>query len=138
MLKYMDKLAKNQKPEELPSLVLAYIGDAVYELAIREFLVGQGFIKVNQLHREAVKYVRAGAQAKALFALEDQLSEQEMAVVRRGRNAKSGTPPRGADIVEYRHATALEALIGYLYLQGKQDRVREIVDFAIEVISREG
>ncbi|MCL5780061.1 MAG: Mini-ribonuclease 3 [Firmicutes bacterium] len=134
----MDKLAKNQKPEELPSLVLAYIGDAVYELAIREFLVGQGFIKVNQLHREAVKYVRAGAQAKALFALEDQLSEQEMAVVRRGRNAKSGTPPRGADIVEYRHATALEALIGYLYLQGKQDRVREIVDFAIEVISREG
>ena len=138
MLKYMDKLAKNQKPEELPSLVLAYIGDAVYELAIREFLVGQGFIKVNQLHMEAVKYVRAGAQAKALFALEDQLSEQEMAVVRRGRNAKSGTPPRGADIVEYRHATALEALIGYLYLQGKQDRVREIVDFAIEVISREG
>lgn len=138
MFKLMIEPAKNKKPEEFPSLVLAYVGDAVYELAIREFLVGQGFIKVNQLHREAVKYVRAGAQAKALFALEDQLSEQETAVVRRGRNAKSGTPPRGADIVEYRHATALEALIGYLYLQGKQDRVGEIVDFAIEVISREG
>jgi len=134
LLKYMDKLAKNQKPEELPSLVLAYIGDAVYELAIRQFLVGQGFTKVNRLHREAVKYVRAGAQAKALFALEDKLSEEEMAVVRRGRNAKSGTPPRSADIVEYRHATALEALLGYLYLQGKQDRVREIVGFAIEAI----
>ncbi|MCL5935720.1 MAG: Mini-ribonuclease 3 [Bacillota bacterium] len=127
---------KNNKPEEMPSLALAYMGDAVYELAIREFLLAQGFTKVNQLHREAVKYVRAGAQAKALFALENNLSEQEMAVVRRGRNAKSGTSPKGSDIVEYRHATALEALIGYLYLKGEEDRVREIIGFAIEVIRR--
>lgn len=134
MVKYMVESIKNNRPEEMPSLALAYVGDAVYELAIREFLLAQGFTKVNQLHREAVKYVRAGAQAKALFALENNLSEQEMAVVRRGRNAKSGTPPKGSDIVEYRHATALEALIGYLYLKGEQDRMREIIGLAVSFI----
>ncbi|AEF93092.1 ribonuclease III [Desulfotomaculum nigrificans CO-1-SRB] len=123
------------KAEELPSLVLAYIGDAVYELAIRDFLVAQGLCKVNQLHRTAVKYVRAGAQARALFALEGKLSETEMAVVRRGRNAKSGTVPKGADVLEYRHATALEALIGYLYLQGQHQRLQEIIKLAIEEIT---
>jgi len=127
--------SQDVKPEELPSLVLAYIGDAVYELSVREFLVRQGLVKVNRLHRAAVKYVRAGAQAKALFALEDKLSEEEAEVVRRGRNAKSGSPPKGADVLEYRHATALEALIGYLYLQGRRQRVQEIIGWAIEVIS---
>lgn len=134
----MDKrvlTVQDLKPEEMPSLVLAYIGDAVYELAIREALVHQGLVKVNRLHRAAVKYVRAGAQAKALFFLEDKLSEEETAVVRRGRNAKSGSPPKGSDVVEYRHATALEALIGYLYLKERHERVREIISVAIEEIS---
>ncbi|AEG58573.1 Mini-ribonuclease 3 [Desulforamulus ruminis] len=125
------------KPEESPSLVLAYIGDAVYELAVREYLVQRGMVKVNQLHRTAVKYVRAGAQAKALFSLEDKLSEEEMAVVRRGRNAKSGTPPKGACVLEYRHATALEALIGYLYFKERHERVREIISMAVNEISRQ-
>lgn len=133
----LEKIKKKQvaKPEELPSLVLAYIGDAVYELAIREFLVAQGLSKVNQLHRTAVKYVKAGAQAKALFGLEGKLSETEMAVVRRGRNAKSATVPKGADVIDYRHATALEALIGYLYLKGQQERLQEIIKLAIEEIT---
>ncbi|GAB6158615.1 ribonuclease III domain-containing protein [Desulfotomaculum varum] len=132
----MDQSALKQNPEEIPSLVLAYLGDAVYELAVRRFLIAQGVTKVNRLHREAVKYVRAGAQARALFALEDKLSEQELAVIRRGRNAKSGVPPKGADVVEYRHATALEALLGYLYLQGNGERINEIIGLAIDAINR--
>lgn len=127
---------KNIKPTELPSLVLAYIGDAVYELAVRRYLVTQGSVKVNQLHKGAVRYVRAGAQARALFALEEKLTEEETAVVRRGRNAKSATLPKNADIMEYRQATALEALIGYLYLQGQQERMMEIINVVIEAINR--
>ncbi|AQS57944.1 Mini-ribonuclease 3 [Desulforamulus ferrireducens] len=125
---------KEQRPEELPSLVLAYVGDAVYELAIREILVKQGYTKVNLLHKEAVRYVKAAAQAKALFAMEEMLTAEEQAVVRRGRNAKIVSLPKNADYMDYRHATALEALIGYLYLQGKQERVQEIVGFALEAI----
>lgn len=125
----------NQRPEELPSLVLAYVGDAVYELAIRQFLIGQGLVKVNRLHKEAVGYVKAAAQAKALFAMEGKLTEEELAVVRRGRNAKIASLPKNADFMDYRHATALEALIGYLYLQSKEERVREVIGFALEAIS---
>lgn len=121
-------------PVQLPSLALAYIGDSVYELAVRQYLLSQGAVKVNQLHKKAVRYVRAGSQAKALFALEGNLTEEEIAVVRRGRNAKSATLPKNADIMEYRHATALEALIGYLYLQGNTDRMLEVINLAINAI----
>ncbi|MDO7788947.1 Mini-ribonuclease 3 [Desulforamulus aquiferis] len=133
----LDNFIINQKdiePKEVPALVLAYVGDAVYELVVREMLVGRGMTKVQQLHREAVKYVRASAQAGALFALEDILSEEEMAVVRRGRNAKSGIPPKGSNVVEYRHATALESLVGYLYLQGRSQRAREIIAKAMDTL----
>lgn len=123
---------QNINPVELPSLVLAYIGDAVFELAVRETLVEQGLVKVHLLHREAVKQVRAGAQSSALFAIEDSLTEEEVAVVRRGRNAKSGVPPKGSSVVEYRHATALEALIGYLYMKGRYDRIKELIAQALK------
>lgn len=126
---------RNKNPIEIPSLVLAYVGDAVYELAVREYLVGQGLVKVNRLHRETVKYVRASAQAKVLFALEDRLSDEEMAVIRRGRNTKSSVP-KNADVIEYRHATAFEALIGFLYLRGDQVRLQEIIASAIETIAQ--
>lgn len=126
----------NASPSELPSLVLAYVGDAVYELAVRGYLVERGLVKVNKLHREAVKYVRAGAQAKALFALEGQLSEEELAVVRRGRNTKSATIPKNADLMDYRHATAFEALVGYLHLQGRHEREQEVIQGAILAIGQ--
>lgn len=133
---FKDNLLPNKKtnPEQLPSLALAYIGDAVYELVIRQYLLSQGAVKVNQLHKMAVRYVRAGAQAKALHTLEGNLTEEEIAVVRRGRNAKSATLPKNADLMEYRHATALEALIGYLYLQDRQSRVLELIKTAIGAI----
>ncbi|MCL6639696.1 MAG: ribonuclease III [Firmicutes bacterium] len=121
---------KVDRPQDLPALVLAYVGDAVYELAVRSRLVGSGLVKVRRLHDEAVKYVNAGAQARALRALEEKLTEEESAVVRRGRNAKPAHTPRGADVVEYRHSTAFECLVGYLYLKGDTARLAEILALA--------
>ncbi|OPY57272.1 MAG: Mini-ribonuclease 3 [Pelotomaculum sp. PtaU1.Bin035] len=121
-------------PGDLPALVLAYVGDAVYELAVRSHLVSTGTVKVNRLHNEAVKHVNAGAQAKVMRALEGDLSEEEMAVTRRGRNAKSPHTPRSAGVIEYRQSTALECLIGYLYLKGDVARLGAIIRMALAVI----
>ncbi|MCL6634828.1 MAG: ribonuclease III [Peptococcaceae bacterium] len=127
-----------ERPADLPALVLAYVGDAVYELAVRGHLVSTGLVKVNRLHCEAIKYVSAGAQARILRALEGTLSEEEAAVVRRGRNAKSPHTPRGADVYEYRQSTALESLIGYLYLKGDAARLSEIIAAVLAVVEGGG
>jgi len=127
----------NGRPEDLPVLVLAYVGDAVYELAVREHLVGSGLVKVNQLHSETVKDVNAGAQAMALHALEGMLTGDEASIVRRGRNAKSPHTPRSAGMIEYRRSTALECLIGCLYLKGDAARLGEIMAVALEAIKSE-
>ncbi|SFG94657.1 ribonuclease-3 family protein [Desulfotomaculum arcticum] len=127
----------NVKPEELSALVLAYVGDAVYELAVREYLVGRGPANVNKLHREAVRRVRASTQAMIFHALEGRLSKTEEAVARRGRNAKSGHGPRGDSILEYRHSTGFESLVGYLYLSRDWVRLEEILVLARQVIESE-
>lgn len=119
-------------PGELPALVLAYVGDAVYELAVRGHLVNAGLVKVNRLHSEAVKYVNAAAQARVLKHLETILTGEEAAVVRRGRNAKPPHTPRGPGVLEYRHSTAFESLIGYLYLKGDAARLQEILCASIK------
>lgn len=118
-------------------LVLAYVGDAVYELAVREHLISTGLVKLNRLHSETVKYVNAGAQAKALHALEGMFTGDEAAVVRRGRNAKPPHTPRSAGMIEYRRSTALECLIGFLYLKRDKVRLAEIISAAIEAIQNE-
>jgi ribonuclease-3 family protein len=125
------------RPEDLPVLALAYVGDAVYELAVRERLIGAGLAKVNKLHSETVKYVNAGAQAKALHALEGMLSENEASIVRRGRNARSPHTRRSAGMIEYRRSTALECLIGFLYLKGDTARLDEIMTAALEAVEKE-
>ncbi|CQR71580.1 Mini-ribonuclease 3 [Sporomusa ovata DSM 2662] len=122
--------------ERLPALVLAYIGDAYFTLYVRTRLLGYEQNKVRVLHDFDAKIVSAVMQSKAIKALEAELLPEETDVVRRGRNAKS-TVPKSASIAEYRAATGFEALIGYLYLQKKQDRLSEIVDRAFAVISRE-
>jgi ribonuclease-3 family protein len=109
------------------SLVLAYVGDAVFELAVRERLVLAGPGKVADLHRQAVAIVRAPAQAALLRRLEGVLTPEEEEVARRARNAKSGPAPRGVAVQEYRHATAFEALLGYLYLTGRTARLAELM-----------
>lgn len=124
-----------QEPSNLPALVLAYIGDAVYELHIRAMLVARGITKVNDLHKEAVKYVRAEAQARLLHSLEGTLSPEEAGVVRRGRNAKSGKTPKHTEMIDYRYSTAFEALVGYLCLMGNEQRLSQIFEQLDQLIS---
>lgn len=121
-------------PEQVSCLVLAYLGDAVYELYVRSYLLGNGRVKVNTLHKQAVKFVQAKTQAQVLKALEGTLDETEASVVRRGRNTKSVHVPKNAEVIDYRHATALECLFGYLYLQGRQERITEIFAYALKVV----
>lgn len=112
-------------------LTLAYIGDAIYDLVIRTIVVERGNSTANKLHRKAVAYVNARVQARMIDALEDELSEEEESVYHRGRNAKSYTSAKNASVIEYRKATGLEALCGYLYLQGRQERMLYLIREAI-------
>ena len=108
-------------------LTLAYIGDAAYELVVRTFLVDQGNSRPDKLHRKASSMVKAAAQAAMAEALKDSLTEEELSVYRRGRNAKSPTMAKNASMSDYRKATGFEALMGYLYLKGEQKRLINLV-----------
>lgn len=113
--------------QDVNILVLAYLGDAVYELWVRRHLLEQGIEKVDEMHKKAVHYVQAQTQADILRSLMDELDETETDVVKRGRNAK-GHYPRNVDVVTYRHSTAFEALIGYWQLTGQETRMNEILN----------
>ncbi|NMA02205.1 MAG: ribonuclease III [Clostridia bacterium] len=114
-------------PAQLPALTLAYIGDGVYELFVRRRMLENEGIKAHNLHRQAIKRVNAQAQANLLKKLKDELNEEEEAIARRGRNAKSGQIPKNANVGEYRLATGLEALVGYLFLKGQWERIEELL-----------
>jgi len=123
------------KPARLiPPISLAYIGDAVYEVAIRQFLLSQTNLRPHHLHRRAVSLVSAKAQSVMLQKLEAILTEEEQDIVRACRNAKSGSIPKNADVLEYRHATALEGLVGFLYCDGRLDRLTELLDEGIRLM----
>ena len=111
------------------SLELAYLGDTLYDLYVREHLIARGG-RVRALHREAVALVCAHAQALALARISDRLTDEEADVVRRARNARQ-TPPKNADPGEYHHATALEALVGWLYVTGRQERMNQLLALAL-------
>lgn len=110
-------------PKELSPLNLAFIGDCVYEMLVRERLVAEANRPVNDLHRESVKYVSAKAQTAAFQKIEPLLTEEETAVFKRGRNAKTGHQPKSASVGEYHCAAGVEALFGYLYLTGNNERI---------------
>lgn len=116
----------------IPPIALAYIGDAVYEVAVRQYLLSKPNMRPNHLHRSATGLVSAKAQSRILTGIEPVLTEEERDMVRQGRNAKSGSVPRNADVLEYRHATALECLIGYLYSSGQHDRMIALIGRGIE------
>ncbi|KOP66289.1 ribonuclease III [Bacillus sp. FJAT-18019] len=123
------------KPARLiPPIVLAYIGDAIYEVAVRQFLISKANLRPHHLHRTATGYVSAKAQSRILAFLEPELTGEERDIVRQGRNAKSGSIPKNADVLEYRHATAFETLVGYLYYTGEQDRLRDLIGKSIMFI----
>ena len=120
----------HREPEDLRTyspLTLAYIGDAVYEMVVRTLLVENGNIPVNHLHQKATQMVKASAQAELIRNLEPFLDLEEKSIYRRGRNAHSPTMAKHASMSDYRHATGFEALIGYLYLGGRENRMLELI-----------
>ncbi len=122
----------------MKSLALAYMGDAVYDLYVRQHLLEQGSVKPQELHQAAVKFVSAKAQAAVVhdWGADGVLDETEEGVLRRGRNAKSGTVPKNTDVQTYRYSTAFEAVLGYHYLTGNVERLDELIERAIQFIER--
>ena len=129
---------KETNTKQLNSLALAYMGDAVYEQVVREHLIKKGGVRPNLLHKEGTFYVSAKAQASIVREMLDLqfLTEEEEAILRRGRNAKSGSVPKNTDVQTYNYSTAFEAVIGSLYLSGQQARLQEVLQFAIEFIEK--
>ena len=123
---------KEINPKQLSPLNLAFIGDCVYEMLVRESLVADANRPVNDLHKESVKFVSAKAQAEAYEKIKDCLTEEETAVFKRGRNAKVGHNPKSASQGEYHIATGVEALFGYLYLTENAKRIKELFAIILE------
>lgn len=119
-------------------LTLAYIGDGIYELIIRTILVEKGNTQVNKLHQRASRLVKASAQSEMVESLKPYLTEEEMAVFKRGRNAKSFTTAKNATISDYRRATGFEVLMGYLYLTEQWERMLELIRIGIEKGEKDG
>lgn len=125
---------KNEKidVDTMSPLTWAYVGDSVYELFIRNYLINTTKLKPHRLHIESIKYVKAKAQAEILEELMEHLNEEEKEIVKRGRNAENHHLPKNATVQEYMYSTAFEALIGYLYLTKQDDRLKEILNLCIE------
>ncbi len=127
------RIDPGKKPSQLSPLVLAYVGDSVYEVYVRTRLISQNpDLPAHKLHVMATGFVKAHAQSASMAALEEQLSPEEQAIYKRGRNAKSPTVPKHAEIADYRRATGFEALVGWLFLCDHSDRLNEIMSLAYE------
>ena len=125
-------IGKGVEPNQYSALTLAYIGDCIYELYVRLYLIKDLDYPVKVLHKTATKYVKASSQAEYFRIIEGILTEEEMAVFKRGRNANS-RPPKNADLFDYKNATGVEALIGYTYLKGDEDRLLELLSYLKEL-----
>jgi ribonuclease-3 family protein len=117
---------------QLSGVTLAYMGDAIYEVLVREMLLKQGIQKVDNLHKKAIKYTSAVGQNIAVGLIKESLTEEEMGIFKRGRNANGDRKARHASIAEYRQATGLEALFGFLYLDKRFDRIYELLNIIIK------
>ena len=123
---------EKQDIRTISPLTLAYIGDSVFDLTIKTMVVGKGNAPVNKMHKKVSEIVKAHGQVLMYEAIKDILTEEESSVFKRGRNAKSYTSAKNATKIDYRIATGYEALIGYLYLQDKMDRVLELVNICLD------
>ena len=119
--------APAERPGLVSPLALAYLGDAVYDLYVRQYVLSQPSRRPNALHRETARFVSAKAQAKAVRLLEPALTEEERDMLRRGRNAKAHAAPKNTDVLDYRYSTGFECLIGYLYLCRRYERLEELM-----------
>ena len=118
--------------QEYSPLTLAYIGDGIYELLIRTLVVNEGNNPVQKLHKETSALVQASAQSKMMRRLQEELTEEEYAVYKRGRNSKSVSPAKNQSVTDYRRATGFEALMGYLYLKKDWERMLKLVKTGLE------
>lgn len=123
--------------KQLSPLGLAYIGDSIYEIMVRTRIIERGNMPVKNLHRTTVSYVCAAAQSKAFDIIEPILTEEELSFYKRGRNANGNHVPKSSNPVEYRRATGVEALFGYLYLNENLERINELFDMIYENINIE-
>lgn len=130
-----DKNIKDKNKIMYSPAQLAYAGDAVYELLVRSYIINKHDTNVNKMHKLAVKFVKANAQAFLINKLEDLLTEEEKRIVKRGRNAKVTSSPKNAELMNYRYATGFEALFGYLYLSNELDRLIELFNKVIEILN---
>ena len=126
MTDFLHPSIDNDSLRAMSSLALAHMGDCVYEIMTRYWLTTSGLVTNRNLHRETIRLVCAGAQAAGAAAILPMLTEDEMDVFRRGRNAKPKSVPKSSSVAEYAHATAVEALFGWLYLQQRYDRLNEL------------
>lgn len=131
--KFLDEFGlEEQDLRTYSPLTLAYIGDAIFELVVRTVLVERKNAQAEKLHKAATKIVKAETQALMIEAIKEELTEEELAVYKRGRNAKAVTRAKNATMSEYRRATGFEALMGYLYLKGDIERMIELIHLAVE------
>ena len=117
---------------QLNGTTLAYIGDAIYEVLVREALIKKGYQKVDNLHKEAIKYTSAIGQRKALDIVHPLFTEEEVSIFKRGRNANSDRKAKNASIADYRQATGFEAVFGFLYLEKRYERIYELLEQIIK------
>ena len=127
-----------EDPRQIPALNLAYVGDTIYDLYVRAYLIHTRPETVHNLHLLSARMVCAQGQARAFFAMEPLLTAEELSIYRRGRNAHSGTVPKNANVTDYRVATGLETLLGHLWVLGREERVDELMAVAVQVNEEAG
>ena len=132
MTDYLNAKLNDNELHAMSALGLAHIGDAVFELMVRTWLCTHGRVTAKRLHRETVAFVSAKAQSAVTKTMLPKLSEEELAVFKRGRNAQVNSVPRGSTYEEYHNATGIEALFGYLYLRGETARLNELFEMILE------
>ena len=137
MIEIIQRLENKADVNTMSPLTWAYIGDCVYELYIRMYLVNNTKMKPHKLHVESIKYVKAKAQADILMNMENKLTEKELEIVKRGRNAENHHLPKNATVQEYMYSTGFEALIGYLYMTKQDERLKEILNNCISYAQQE-
>ena len=132
MIDFIERTKSEAEINTLSPLTWAYVGDSVYELFIRMYLVNTTKLKPHKLHIEAIKYVKAKAQADILQKIDKALTDKEKEIVKRGRNAENHHLPKNATVQEYMHSTGFEALIGYLYLTKQDERLQDILKLCVQ------
>ncbi len=133
-IELIKKYLKNKMKNEINPLVLAYLGDSVYDVYIRKYLIDKNIMKVDQLQKKSIKYVSAKGQAGYIRKMiEDNFfSDQELSIIYRARNHKSHKAPKNTDVSDYKYSTGLEALIGYHYINNNKKRIEQIIDYILE------